>query len=50
MTPLTFHFTPRDTVDFDVCAGPPPPAAPPAEPAEPAAATGTDKPSPPAEG
>ena len=39
MTRLKFHFTPLDTADFDVCAGPPRPDAPPSpslKPAEPA--------------
>ncbi len=41
MARLHFLHTPLDSVDFDVCAGPPrpetapPPAAPPAEPARP---------------
>ncbi len=36
MTRLKFHFAPLDTADFDVCAGPPRPAAPPSPPTEPA--------------
>lgn len=46
MTRLTFHFTPLDTTDFDVCAGPPRPEAPPAQPA-PADQRETDAPPPP---
>ncbi len=44
MTRLNFCFTPLDSVDFDVCAGPPRPETPPparaaakTEPAHPAA-------------
>ena len=39
MTRLTFRFSPRDTTDFDVCAGPArPPAREDRPAAEPAAA------------
>ena len=41
MTRLIFRYTPRDTVDFDVCSGPPRPESPPpvgAPPARPAEA------------
>jgi hypothetical protein len=38
MTRLTFRFSPRDTTDFDVCAGPARPPAPPAREDRPAAA------------
>ena len=31
MARLNFRYTPRDTVDFDVCAGPPRPEPPPPE-------------------
>jgi hypothetical protein len=44
MARLNFHFTPSDTADFDVCAGPPRPEPPPAEP------PATAKPPEPAEG
>jgi hypothetical protein len=37
MTRLTFCFSPRDTTDFDVCAGPARPPAPPAREDRPAA-------------
>jgi hypothetical protein len=37
MTRLTFRFSPRDTTDFDVCAGPARPPAPPAREDRPAA-------------
>lgn len=30
MNRLIFRYTPRDTVDFDVCSGPPRPEPPPA--------------------
>jgi len=50
MTRLTFHFTPSDSADFDVCAGPPRPEAPPAETQKPADISQADKKSPPAEG
>ncbi len=38
MTRLSFRFTPLESVDFDVCAGPPRPETPPAAhvPAKPA--------------
>ena len=38
MTRLTFRFSPRDTTDFDVCAGPARPPAPPVWEDRPAAA------------
>jgi hypothetical protein len=53
VTRLKFHFTPLDSADFDVCAGPPRPAAPPSPPAEPATPADlreTDNEPPPAEG
>lgn len=51
MTRLTFRYTPRDTVDFDVCAGPPrPEALPSVNKATPARASDAKKIPEPAEG
>ena len=50
MARLNFRFTPLDTADFDVCAGPPRPEAPAGEPMKTADAPEADKAPPPAEG